>query len=122
MKKKNKIKERKRSKPELDDRIHHRLKELEQEKIILQGLYDYLEEEKISFDKLSEIISDHLKNPIVPIKAYVDMLLEGHFGDLNDRQKEKLRIIRESTLCLNERIEDGLVSKNKKLTVFKKEI
>lgn len=62
--KKNKIKERKRSKPELGDKVHHRLKELEQEKIILQGLYDYLKEEKISFDKLAETISDQLKNPI----------------------------------------------------------
>ena len=111
MKKKNKIKERKRNKPELDDKIYHRLKELEQEKIILQGLYDYLKEEKISFEKLAETISDQLKNPIVPIKAYVDMLLEGHFGDLNDRQKEKLKIIRESTMCLNKKIEDGLDSK-----------
>lgn len=107
----SKIKRKPRKIPKLDDGISHRMRELEQEKMILQGLYNYLNEEKISSDRFIATLSDRLKNPIVPIKAYVDMLLDGHFGDLNEKQKERLEIIRKSTLCLNERLSNELDDK-----------
>ena len=104
MKNKNHKIIKKQDRKKLKMNIRHKVNELEQEKIILQALRQYLEEEKKSFDNFAENISDKIKNPIVPVKAYVDMLLEGHFGDLNEKQKEKLKVIRESVVTLNERI------------------
>ena len=107
-----KIKRKQKKIPKLDERISHRIRELEQEKIILKGLYDYMNEEKISSDKFIDTLSDRIKNPLVPIKAYVDMLLDGHFGDLNEEQKKRLEIILKSTLCINERLSKEFKTEN----------
>lgn len=79
----------------LHNKLSYKIKELEQEKIVLKALNDYLANEKILSNKFLTY-TDKFRNSITPIKAYVDMLLEGHFGDLNDKQKERLKIIKES--------------------------
>lgn len=86
----------------------HRIRELKQEKRILQALNDYLYDDKISSQELRTILSDNLKNEISPIKAYVEILLEGHFGKINSRQKEKLKIIRSSVSNFDKNIFDKL--------------
>jgi hypothetical protein len=90
----------------IDKRTSHKINELEQEKIILQTMNDYLNEEKISLHEFMTNLSDKAKNFMVPTQAYVDLLLEGHFGDLNEKQKERLKIIRENVLSLNENFVD----------------
>ncbi len=51
------------------------------------------------------IINHELKTPLVPIRAYADMLLQGKFGDLNDEQKEKITIIDSNARQLQRKIE-----------------
>ncbi|MEO9276323.1 MAG: histidine kinase dimerization/phospho-acceptor domain-containing protein [Nitrososphaera sp.] len=112
MKIKRKITNKIEKKSTLNDKTLHKIKELKQEKMILKELYKILNDEKITTDMLLSDISDKLKNPIVPIKAYVDMLLEGYFGKLNKKQKEKLELIKASAESLNEKI--SKINKNLK--------
>lgn len=84
----------------------HKIRELEQEKILLRGVQDILDQKYVKMDELCTIISHEFKTPLVPIKAYLEMLLEGNFGKLTKIQEEKLSTIRANTGRLSELIED----------------
>jgi signal transduction histidine kinase len=51
-------------------------------------------------DEFAAMLTHELKTPLVPIQGYVDILLSGHLGDLTDGQKERLQIIKASTISL----------------------
>jgi signal transduction histidine kinase len=74
----------------------HRTREIEQEKILLLELEDFLKKREKKTDKLVVKLSHEFRTPLVPILAYSQMLLEGHFGDLSDSQKERLSVIKYS--------------------------
>ena len=82
--------------------LSHNIKELEQQKIVLETLSVYLFNDDISSDEFRTLI-DELKNSMTPTVAYVDMFLKGHFGDLNDEQKKKLKILKEDLFSVNGR-------------------
>jgi len=88
-------------------------RELEQEKIILKELYDYLSVHEKSGNKIFDVMSHELRTPTVSIKAYTEMLLEGKFGDLTPEQKEKLERIKKNTNMLILAILKLLDEKNK---------
>lgn len=76
----------------------HRLKELEQEKLILTELNKSLEEKTdLEISQFLEMISHELKTPLTPIKAYAEMLAEEKFGNLGEIQKQKLKKIDDNT-------------------------
>jgi len=104
MKRKSRKNKAKQINKKLDDIIQHRINELEQEKIILNQLNKYLEGEKTSFDNFVSNVSDLALNPMVPIIAYVDMFLAGYFGTLTNKQKEKLKVIKDSAMLLKKRL------------------
>lgn len=56
-----------------------------------------LEEERREIDSAKteflSITSHELRSPMTPMKAQLQMLEEGYFGKLNDKQKESLKII-----------------------------
>ena len=83
---------------------------MEQEKIILEGL-NVVGKSESSLDELFTILSHEFRTPIVPIKAYTDMLLEGHLGNLNTQQKERLEMVRASASSLNELVTGAILSK-----------
>lgn len=89
----------------------HKIRELEQEKIILEGINEVVGKSESSFDELFTILSHEFRTPIVPIKAYTDMLLEGHLGNLNTLQKERLEMVRDSASSLNELVTSAILSK-----------
>lgn len=107
----HKSKKRKKAKIKLNVDSLHKIRELEQEKILLQALHDFIYEDKISSDILMKSLRDNMKNLMVPIKAYVDMILDDHFGSLNGKQKEKLEIIKKCASSLNQQISHELDSK-----------
>ena len=74
----------------------HKTREMEQEKILLSVMEDFLEKREKKTDKLLVKLSHEFRTPLVPILAYSQMLLEGHFGDLSDLQKERLSVIKSS--------------------------
>ena len=56
------------------------------------------------------MITHELKTPLVPIKGFVDILLSESLGMLNDAQRERLQVIKNSTNVLLELISDILDS------------
>jgi len=75
-------------------------KELEQEKIFLEDINKYLEENDSISKEIFDSMSHELRTPTVMIKSYTDMLLEGKFGNLTKIQHEKLDIIKTNTELL----------------------
>ncbi len=76
----------------------HDKKESEQEKLILTELNKALEDKAdLEIGHFLNMISHELKTPLVPIKAYTEMLLEGSFGEVSEIQKQKLKAIDDNT-------------------------
>jgi signal transduction histidine kinase len=62
----------------------------------------------IAKDEFLAMITHELKTPLVPIQGYADMLLGGHLGELTDKQKERISIIKSSAASLLQLISDLL--------------
>ena len=76
------------------------IKELEQEKIILKEINEFLEKEQSSNQEILDSMSHEFRTPLVTIKAYVDMTLNDKFGELNQKQRMKLEKVQESVEIL----------------------
>ena len=76
----------------------HKTKESEQEKLILQEINKGLKEKaELEIGHFLNMISHELKTPLVPIKAYTEMLQKGSFGEVSEIQKQKLKAIDDNT-------------------------
>lgn len=62
----------------------------------------------IAKDEFLAMITHELKTPLVPIQGYADILLSGHLGNLTDKQRERIGIIRSSAASLLQLISDLL--------------
>jgi len=62
----------------------------------------------IAKDEFLAMITHELKTPLVPIQGYSDILLGEHLGKLNDKQKERIQIIKSSSETLLAIISDLL--------------
>ena len=62
----------------------------------------------IAKDEFLAMITHELKTPLVPIQGYSDILLSEHLGKLNDKQKERVEIIKSSSESLLAIISDLL--------------
>jgi signal transduction histidine kinase len=78
----------------------HQIKEIEQEKLILEEYLEILSDKDSISQEIFDSMSHELRTPIVSIKAYTDMLLEGRFGKLDKIQQEKLNYIKTNTNLL----------------------
>ena len=80
-------------------------------------------ETDITKDEFLSMITHELKTPLVPIQGYVDILLGEHLGSLNEKQKERLQIIKTSAEALLRIISDLLDAQKLELgkLVVKKE-
>lgn len=80
-------------------------------------------ETDIAKDEFLSMITHELKTPLVPIQGYVDILLGEHLGELNEKQKERLGIIKTSAESLLRIISDLLDAQKLELgkLVVKKE-
>ncbi|NDB33374.1 MAG: sensor histidine kinase, partial [Nitrososphaeria archaeon] len=54
------------------------------------------------------MITHELKTPLVPIRGYADILLSGHLGEITDKQRERINIIKSSATSLLQLISDLL--------------
>ncbi len=97
-------------KKESDQRVHiEKLSvQLEESNTKLEGANDKLK----SLDKLKteflSLASHQLRSPLTAIKGYTSMLLEGDFGAINDKQKEAVDRVFESSKHLTVVVEDLL--------------
>lgn len=62
----------------------------------------------IAKDEFLAMITHELKTPLVPIQGYADILLGGHLGKLNAKQKERISIIKASSNTLLDLVSDLL--------------
>ncbi|MEK0368106.1 MAG: HAMP domain-containing sensor histidine kinase [Nitrosopumilus sp.] len=85
----------------------------------------------VAKDEFLAMITHELKTPLVPIQGYSDILLSEHLGKLNDKQKERIQIIKSSSESLLSLISDlldaqklelGQLSMNKENTNIKETI
>ncbi len=95
------------------DKIDHELREVKQEKFILEEISEFLEQNKTITDEVLNSLSHELRTPIVAVKAYTDMLLQNKFGELTAEQKQSLEIIRKNTDLLVKAVFD-LLEKSQK--------
>ncbi len=77
----------------------------------------------VAKDEFLSMITHELKTPLVPIQGYVDIILGEHLGKLTDKQKERLEVIKSSTLSLLHLISDLLDAQKLELgkLIIKKE-
>jgi len=95
------------------DKIDHELREVKQEKFILEEITQHLEQNKTITDEVLNSLSHELRTPIVAVKAYTDMLLHNKFGELTPEQKQRLEIIQKNTDLLVKAVFD-LLEKSQK--------
>lgn len=62
----------------------------------------------VAKDEFLAMITHELKTPLVPIQGYADILLSGHLGNLTDKQRERIGIIKSSAASLLQLISDLL--------------
>lgn len=87
----------------------HGQNERDQESLMLKELLDSFDESSSSdVEEFFSMISHELKTPLVPVQGYVKMLKDGHFGNLEEMQKEKLGIIDSNTNALVNLIQEML--------------
>lgn len=90
--------------------MSHKIAELEQINSVSKKLLVLLEEKKgseVSAELLTKLHHE-LRTPMVPILAYTDMLLSGHFGKLTEDQAKKIEVVNSNVKRLQETIMDLL--------------
>jgi len=97
-------------------KIAWELNETKQEKMMLEELNEFLEENKTITGEIMGSMSHELRTPIVAIKAYTDMLLHNKFGELTSEQKQRLEMIQKNTDSLVKAVFD-LLDKSQKINI-----
>jgi len=97
----------------------HSEKEIEQIKILTSQLYNELSAKRKEVEDLAETLSHEFRAPLIPIKAYTDMLLSDKFGELSERQKEKLSLVKSSIDKMQSMLNDLILAKQLKLEPLK---
>ncbi|MBI5860503.1 MAG: HAMP domain-containing histidine kinase [Nitrosarchaeum sp.] len=82
---------------------------------ILEQKNRELEQIKKSKDEFVTMIIHDLKNPIVPIMSFSDILLSNTLGDLTPKQMDRIKIIKSSAMSLQNLINDLLDSQKVEL-------
>ncbi len=72
----------------------------------LEQAYKELQEIDRVKDELVQNVSHELRTPLTFIKGYVELLLDGDMGDLNESQRESLTIVDEKTNALTRLVND----------------
>ena len=90
---------------------------LESTNMLTEKLVSGILSDKTTFDKTFLTTLNHeLRTPLVPIKTYVEMLMQNKFGELNKEQKERLDIIATNTNLLQQKITDLLKQSAEKIS------
>lgn len=84
-------------------RLYEDLKERAEK---LEQAYQELEEASRLKSEFVQNVSHELRTPLTFIKAYVDLLLDGSLGPLNEMQREKFQIVSDRTDAINRLISD----------------
>ena len=83
-------------------------KKLQQKELQVENQLEELQRLQKSKNEFITIVTHELKTPLVPIKGYIDLLLLEKFGPLNDAQKERMAIVKQSIQVLLRLVSDLL--------------
>jgi len=83
-----------------------------------------LQKQDLQKNEFIGMISHELKTPLVPINGYLDLILAGKYGDVNEKIKSKLEIVKANSSTLLNMISDLLDAQKMEFhkLVFHKEI
>ncbi|MGB6462934.1 MAG: PAS domain-containing sensor histidine kinase [Nitrosotalea sp.] len=85
----------------------------------LREQYDQLKKLNTLKDDFLTMITHELKTPLVPIKAFIDILMSEKLGTLNSEQQKRLEIIKSSTNSLLKLVSDLLDAQKLELGLLK---
>lgn len=88
--------------------IHEARQKLEDHELKMKEQLIQLKKLSALKDDFLTVITHELKTPLVPIIGYLDIMMSEKFGQLNEDQKKRLKIIRTSTGSLLKLISDLL--------------
>jgi len=88
--------------------LYNARKEIEDSQKVIQKQFEDLKQVDKAKDEFLAMITHELRTPLVPIKAYVEILLSQTLGPLNQIQKEKIKIIESSSESMLKLIKDLL--------------
>jgi PAS domain S-box-containing protein len=88
--------------------IYQARKKIQEHEILIENQLEELQRLARSKNEFIATISHELKTPLVPIKGYLDMILDEKFGSLTDLQNGKLKIIKSSADILISLVSDLL--------------
>ena len=83
-------------------------KEIEDNKSVIEKQLEDLKQVDKAKDEFLAMITHELRTPLVPIQAYIEILLSEKLGPLNQTQKEKLKILESSSHSMLSLIKDLL--------------
>mgnify|MGYP000533656618 CR=1 FL=1 len=95
-----------------DDTLNHKILELEQQKLALKEINEYLEKQSSQQTQILDSLSHDLRTPLVIIKSYVDMILDEKFGKITSQQYDKLKNVQENIDLLIDAIFSSLMKKD----------
>lgn len=85
----------------------------------LREQYEQLKKLSLLKDDFLTMITHELKTPLVPIKAFIDILMSEKLGTLNSEQQKRLEIIKSSTNSLLKLVSDLLDAQKLELGLLK---
>jgi len=85
----------------------------------LREQYEQLKKLSLLKDDFLTMITHELKTPLVPIKAFIDILMSEKLGTLNQEQQKRLEIIKSSTNSLLKLVSDLLDAQKLELGLLK---
>jgi signal transduction histidine kinase len=80
--------------------------DLKERALHLEKAYIELQEIDRLKDELVQNVSHELRTPLTFVKGYVEMLLDGDMGQINERQRESLSIVAEKTNAITRLVSD----------------
>ena len=79
---------------------NHQIKELKQEKLLLEGCLEVLSNKDAIDQEILDSMSHDLRTLIASVKVYSGILLEGRLGKLDEIHHEKLNYVKTNTNLL----------------------
>lgn len=99
--------------------IYNTKAKLEESEKKLREQYEQLKKLSTLKDDFLTMITHELKTPLVPIKAFIDILISEKLGTLNSEQQKRLEIIKSSTNSLLKLVSDLLDAQKLELGLLK---
>ena len=94
-------------------------KEIESMSKSIQKMVNEIKKSSKQKEEYATMIAHELKTPLTPIQGYADLLLSEKSGELNEKQKKQIKLIKDNAITLNRLISDFTDAQKLELKVLK---